>query len=183
MQISDYLRAASPLAGTNLRVCKCKAPRSELEDANFQKSNFQQKMCFRVLPHWEFAPKMSARAIFASIVIAAVKFGFLDFVFNCWFAPALLVGVTLGLFFDYFAFLNYLFRSTSAEWLQAKYFLNMVSISRSKRNKSLFYLLWHDFKPHLKTWFFFFFSFFLFCRTLVRISDGNSAMEFFTSAF
>jgi beta-carotene hydroxylase len=25
----------------------------------------------------------------------------LHFVFNCWFAPALMVGVTLGLFFDY----------------------------------------------------------------------------------
>ncbi|MFM7435679.1 MAG: beta-carotene hydroxylase [Vulcanococcus sp.] len=41
------------------------------------------------------------RGIFLTIVAAGIKFGFLDFIFNCWFAPALMVGVTLGLFFDY----------------------------------------------------------------------------------
>jgi len=33
---------------------------------------------------------------------AAVKHDFSAFISNCWFAPALMVGVTLGLFFDYF---------------------------------------------------------------------------------
>jgi len=42
-----------------------------------------------------------ARGIFFTIVFAGIKYGFIDFVFNCWFAPALMVGVTLGLFFDY----------------------------------------------------------------------------------
>jgi fatty acid desaturase len=42
-----------------------------------------------------------ARGIFFMIVLAAARFDFLPFVFNCWFAPALMVGVTLGLFFDY----------------------------------------------------------------------------------
>ena len=42
-----------------------------------------------------------ARGLFVVIVVAAAQQGFLPFVFNCWFAPALLVGVTLGLFFDY----------------------------------------------------------------------------------
>lgn len=42
-----------------------------------------------------------ARGVFLAIVLASIKYGFLDFVFNCWFAPALMVGVTLGLFFDY----------------------------------------------------------------------------------
>jgi beta-carotene hydroxylase len=41
------------------------------------------------------------RAIFISIIMAAIRYDFLPFVFNCWFAPALMVGVTLGLFFDY----------------------------------------------------------------------------------
>jgi beta-carotene hydroxylase len=41
------------------------------------------------------------RATFVLIVLAAIKFDFLPFIFNCWFAPALMVGVTLGLFFDY----------------------------------------------------------------------------------
>jgi beta-carotene hydroxylase len=42
-----------------------------------------------------------ARGVFFAIVLAGVKYGFIDFIFNCWFAPALMVGVTLGLFFDY----------------------------------------------------------------------------------
>ena len=41
------------------------------------------------------------RSIFVVIVLAAARFDFLPFIFNCWFAPALMVGVTLGLFFDY----------------------------------------------------------------------------------
>ena len=41
------------------------------------------------------------RTTFFLIILAAIKFDFLPFVFNCWFAPALMVGVTLGLFFDY----------------------------------------------------------------------------------
>jgi beta-carotene hydroxylase len=39
--------------------------------------------------------------VFLAIVLAAIRFDFLPFIFNCWFAPALMVGVTLGLFFDY----------------------------------------------------------------------------------
>ena len=39
-----------------------------------------------------------ARGIFFSIVLAAAHYQFLPFIFNCWFAPALMVGVTLGLF-------------------------------------------------------------------------------------
>ena len=42
-----------------------------------------------------------ARGLFLTIVISAALHGFLPFIFNCWFAPALMVGVTLGLFFDY----------------------------------------------------------------------------------
>ena len=35
------------------------------------------------------------RSIFVVIVLAAARFDFLPFIFNCWFAPALMVGVTL----------------------------------------------------------------------------------------
>jgi len=42
-----------------------------------------------------------ARAAFFGIVLFAIHHDFLPFIFNCWFAPALMVGVTLGLFFDY----------------------------------------------------------------------------------
>ncbi|MGD1862187.1 MAG: beta-carotene hydroxylase [Leptolyngbyaceae cyanobacterium] len=35
------------------------------------------------------------------IVFTAVQFDFLGYIFNYWFSPALVVGLTLGLFFDY----------------------------------------------------------------------------------
>ena len=41
------------------------------------------------------------RTIFILIITAALQYDFLPFIFNCWFASALMVGVTLGIFFDY----------------------------------------------------------------------------------
>ena len=51
------------------------------------------------------------RLAFALIILAAIRFDFLPFIFNCWFAPALMVGVTLGLFFDYLPHRPFLSRS------------------------------------------------------------------------
>ncbi|NBP99619.1 MAG: beta-carotene hydroxylase, partial [Synechococcaceae bacterium WB6_3A_227] len=59
---------------------------------------FFQRRLWRRYELFEWA---LARTIFVLIVVAAVRGGFLQFIFNCWFAPALMVGVTLGLFFDY----------------------------------------------------------------------------------
>ena len=55
----------------------------------------------RLWKRWELMQWGLERSVFLVIVLAAAKFQFLPFVFNCWFAPALMVGVTLGLFFDY----------------------------------------------------------------------------------
>ena len=55
----------------------------------------------RLWRRWELMQWGFERSIFLVIVLAAIRFDFLPFVFNCWFAPALMVGVTLGLFFDY----------------------------------------------------------------------------------
>ena len=41
------------------------------------------------------------RGLFVAIVIAGIRLDFMNFIYNCWFGPALMVGVTLGLFFDY----------------------------------------------------------------------------------
>ena len=59
---------------------------------------FFQRRLWRRYELFEWA---LARTVFALIVVAAARGNFLPFVFNCWFAPALMVGVTLGLFFDY----------------------------------------------------------------------------------
>jgi beta-carotene hydroxylase len=41
------------------------------------------------------------RSVFVAIVCLAIHFNFLDYLFNFWFSPALVVGLALGLFFDY----------------------------------------------------------------------------------
>ena len=56
---------------------------------------FFQRRLWRRYELFEWA---LARTIFVLINVAAARGGFLPFIFNCWFAPALLVGVTLGLF-------------------------------------------------------------------------------------
>ncbi|MBZ8182912.1 beta-carotene hydroxylase [Oscillatoria salina] len=42
-----------------------------------------------------------SRLFLAGIVYLSLQFGFFDYVVNYWFVPALVVGLTLGLFFDY----------------------------------------------------------------------------------
>ncbi len=41
------------------------------------------------------------RSIFITIILAGIKFDFMNLIYNLWFGPALMVGVTLGIFFDY----------------------------------------------------------------------------------
>ena len=55
----------------------------------------------RLWRRWELMQWGLERSLFVLAVVAAVRYDFLPFIFNCWFAPALMVGVTLGLFFDY----------------------------------------------------------------------------------
>jgi len=55
----------------------------------------------RLWRRWELLEWAIARAVFVAIVVLAARTDNLPFIFNCWFAPALMVGVTLGLFFDY----------------------------------------------------------------------------------
>ncbi|MGL5509211.1 MAG: beta-carotene hydroxylase [Microcoleaceae cyanobacterium] len=42
-----------------------------------------------------------SRLFMATIVIISIHYGFLGYILNFWFSPALVVGITLGLFFDY----------------------------------------------------------------------------------
>lgn len=41
------------------------------------------------------------RLVVGLLVVAACQFDFLGYIFNFWFSPALVVGIALGLFFDY----------------------------------------------------------------------------------
>lgn len=50
---------------------------------------------------YELLEWVLGRLAFATIVVLAIQHGFLDYLFNFWFSPALVVGLALGLFFDY----------------------------------------------------------------------------------
>jgi beta-carotene hydroxylase len=39
--------------------------------------------------------------VVGTVVYAAVQYDFLPYILNYWFSPALVVGLALGLFFDY----------------------------------------------------------------------------------
>jgi beta-carotene hydroxylase len=55
----------------------------------------------RLWRKFELLEWVLARLIFATIVFLSIHYGFLDYLFNYWFSPALVVGLALGLFFDY----------------------------------------------------------------------------------
>ncbi|MBU6228990.1 MAG: fatty acid desaturase [Cyanobacteria bacterium REEB459] len=51
--------------------------------------------------NWELLEWFLGRFAVAALVFTAWKFDFLGYIFNFWFSPALVVGIALGLFFDY----------------------------------------------------------------------------------
>ncbi|WP_320665119.1 beta-carotene hydroxylase [Prochlorococcus sp. MIT 1223] len=57
------------------------------------------------------------RGLFISIVLAGLKFNFMNIIYNLWFGPALMVGVTLGIFFDYLPHRPFLSRN---RWKNAR---------------------------------------------------------------
>jgi beta-carotene hydroxylase len=55
----------------------------------------------RLWRKYELLEWFIARAIFFSVVLASIHYGFFKYLCNFWFSPALVVGMLLGLFFDY----------------------------------------------------------------------------------
>ncbi|NEP63546.1 MAG: beta-carotene hydroxylase [Symploca sp. SIO2G7] len=55
----------------------------------------------RLWRKYELLEWFLSRLFVASIVYLASRYGFLDYIMNFWFVPALVVGLALGLFFDY----------------------------------------------------------------------------------
>jgi len=56
----------------------------------------------RLWRKYELLEWFLSRAVVAVVVCLAIQYDFLGFIFNYWFSPALVVGIALGLFFDYF---------------------------------------------------------------------------------
>lgn len=59
---------------------------------------FFQRRLWRNYELWEWG---ISRLILVAIVWTACQYGFLGYILNFWFSPALVVGLALGLFFDY----------------------------------------------------------------------------------
>jgi len=55
----------------------------------------------RLWRNWELLEWFLGRLAVGLLVFTAVQFDFLGYIFNYWFSPALVVGIALGLFFDY----------------------------------------------------------------------------------
>ncbi|ABX08190.1 beta-carotene hydroxylase [Prochlorococcus marinus] len=80
------------------------------------------------------------RAIFLSIVLAGIKFDFMNIIYNLWFGPALMVGVTLGIFFDYLPHRPFLARN---KWKNARVYPSRVmNILIMGQNYHLIHHLW-----------------------------------------
>ena len=55
----------------------------------------------RLWRNWELLEWFLGRLAVGLLVFTAWQFDFLGYIFNFWFSPALVVGIALGLFFDY----------------------------------------------------------------------------------
>jgi len=55
----------------------------------------------RLWRKYELLEWFLSRLFVAGVVYLAIKYGFLHYIMNFWFVPALVVGLALGLFFDY----------------------------------------------------------------------------------
>ncbi|KGG16695.1 MULTISPECIES: beta-carotene hydroxylase [unclassified Prochlorococcus] len=80
------------------------------------------------------------RALFITIVIAGIKFNFMNVIYNLWFGPALMVGVTLGIFFDYLPHRPFMARN---KWKNARVYPSRVmNILIMGQNYHLVHHLW-----------------------------------------
>ncbi len=80
------------------------------------------------------------RGLFLSIVLAGIKFDFMNVIYNLWFGPALMVGVTLGIFFDYLPHRPFLSRN---RWKNARvYPSRLMNLLIMGQNYHLVHHLW-----------------------------------------
>ncbi len=80
------------------------------------------------------------RALFIIIISAGLKYGFMNVIYNLWFGPALMVGVTLGIFFDYLPHRPFLARN---RWKNARVYPSKVmNLLIMGQNYHLVHHLW-----------------------------------------
>ncbi len=80
------------------------------------------------------------RSLFITIVMAGIRFDFMNVIYNLWFGPALMVGVTLGIFFDYLPHRPFLSRN---RWKNARVYPSRVmNLLIMGQNYHLVHHLW-----------------------------------------
>lgn len=98
---------------------------------------FFQRKLWRKHELWEW---LVARLVLATIVWSSFQFGFTDYVFNYWFVPLALVGLALGLFFDYLPHRPFHERD---RWKNARVYPNtMLNLLIMGQNYHLVHHLW-----------------------------------------
>jgi len=80
------------------------------------------------------------RSLFILIILAGLKYDFMNIIYNLWFGPALMVGVTLGIFFDYLPHRPFISRN---RWKNARVYPSRVmNILIMGQNYHLVHHLW-----------------------------------------
>lgn len=77
----------------------------------------------RLWRKFELGEWLIARSLTALILVVAIRYDFLGYVFNFWFVPLALVGLALGLFFDYLPHRSFAERN---RWKNARVYPNTL---------------------------------------------------------
>ncbi|NJR37679.1 MAG: beta-carotene hydroxylase [Leptolyngbyaceae cyanobacterium CSU_1_4] len=94
----------------------------------------------RLWRKYELLEWFLARLAVATVIYLAVQYDFLGYVFNFWFSPALVVGLALGLFFDYLPHRPFQERD---RWKNARVYPNSIlNILIMGQNYHLIHHLW-----------------------------------------
>jgi beta-carotene hydroxylase len=98
---------------------------------------FFQRQLWRKNELWEW---MIARAAAIVVLLLGWQFGFLDYIFSYWFPPLAIVGLVLGLFFDYLPHRPFKERD---RWLNARiYPSRLLNLLIGGQNYHLVHHLW-----------------------------------------
>jgi beta-carotene hydroxylase len=98
---------------------------------------FFQRRLWRKHELWEWA---ISRGILVAVLIAGYFYGFLGYILNFWFVPTAIMGLLLGLFFDYLP--HRPFKETS-RWLNARVYPSwLLNILLLGQNYHLVHHLW-----------------------------------------
>lgn len=94
----------------------------------------------RLWKKYELLEWFLSRLVVATVILFAIHYDFLGYIMNFWFVPALVVGIALGLFFDYLPHRPFEERN---RWKNARVYPNpILNILIGGQNYHLIHHLW-----------------------------------------